>query len=149
VPKKSKTKCPRSGCPITNTLEVIGDRWSLLIIRDLMIWNHHEFSQLRDSGEGIATNILTDRLKTLAAEGIIDSIKHPTNGTKKLYYLTKKGKALLPMMREMIMWGDEFCEGSQAPAAKMKPVRENGDKFMAGVLTELESWEKEYLGPKR
>lgn len=125
---------------------MLGDKWSLLIIRDLMIWNEHEFGGLRDSGEGIATNILTDRLKSLAAAGIINNIKHPTNGTKKLYYLTSKGKALLPLMREMVIWGDAHCEGSQAPPEKMKPVIENGDAFMAGILANLEAWEIEYLG---
>lgn len=116
------------------------------MIRDLMLFNRHEFRELRDAGEGIATNILTDRLKSLASAEIIDSIPHPTNGTKKLYYLTAKGKSLLPLIREMILWGDRHCEGSQAPPEKVKPIRENGEAFSAGVLAQIEEWEKEHLG---
>ncbi len=113
-----------------------------------MFFNRHEFRELRDAGEGIATNILTDRLKSLTAAGIIASIPHPTNGAKKLYYLTDRGKSLLPLMREMILWGDEHCDGSQAPLEKIKPIRKNGAAFMAGVLAQLKKWEKENLKPR-
>lgn len=146
MPKKAD--CPRSGCPITNALEVIGDRWSLIVIRDLMLFNRHEFGELRDAGEGIATNILTDRLKTLSTSGIIGSIPHPSNGIKKLYYLTSKGKSLLPLIREMILWGDLQCEGSQAPADKIRVIREKGKTFMSGVLKKLDAWERKYLKAK-
>ncbi len=110
-----------------------------------MFFNRHEFRELRDAGEGIATNILTDRLRSLAAAGIIDHIPHPTNRTKKIYFLTDRGKSLLPLMREMILWGDEHCDGSMVPPERIEPVREHGIEFMAGVMATLTEWEKEYL----
>ena len=143
MPKKQD--CPRSCCPLTNALEFLGDRWSLLIIRDLMFFERHEFREFLEAGEGVATNILSDRLKNLTTAGIIDSRKHPTNGTKKLYFLTAKGKALLPLLREMILWGDTYCEGSKAPADKIAYLRDHGDTFMDEILATLNKWEEENL----
>lgn len=130
---------------MSKALELLGDRWSLLIIRDLMLRGRHEFSQLRDSPEGIATNILTDRLKSLSEGGLINSIKHPTNGSKKLYYLTKQGKGLLPTLREMILWGDEFFGDAELPPNMRDEMRDYGDGFMADVLAGLDSWENQFL----
>ena len=144
MPKK--TDCPRSCCPLTNALEFLGDRWSLLVIRDLMFFERHEFREFLEAGEGVATNILSDRLKNLTSAGIIDSRKHPTNGTKKLYFLTAKGKALLPLLRELILWGDEHCEGSKAPAEKIEYLRNHGEACMKEIKDTLSSWELENLG---
>lgn len=143
MPKRSE--CPRSGCPLTNALELIGDRWSLLVVRDIMIFNLHEFREFLESGEGVATNILSDRLKTLSSEGIISSIKHPTNGTKKLYYLTEKGKSLYPLMRELILWGDENCEGSRAPQDKIDFLRNHAEAAREELMGTLTLWEEEHL----
>ncbi len=137
---------PRSCCPLTNALEFLGDRWSLLVIRDLMFFGRHEFREFLEAGEGVATNILSDRLKNLTTAGIIESRKHPTNGTKKLYFLTAKGKALLPLLREMILWGDTHCEGSKAPAEKIAYLRDHGDACMKEILDSLKNWELENLG---
>lgn len=142
---RKRSECPRSGCPLTNALELIGDRWSLLVVRDIMIFNHHEFREFLGSGEGVATNILSDRLKTLSAEGIINSVKHPTNGTKKLYYLTGKGKSLFPLMRELILWGDANCEGSRAPREKIEFLRNNGESARQQIMEDMEMWENENL----
>ena len=111
-----------------------------------MFFNRHEFREFLKAGEGVATNILSDRLKNLTSAGIIDSRKHPTNGTKKLYFLTVKGKALLPLMRELILWGDEFCEGSKAPSQKIDYLRNNWDALQKEVLENLRKWEVEQLG---
>ena len=84
----------RSGCPIASVLDLIGDRWTLLVIRDLMFSARHEFGQLLDAAEGIATNILSDRLKRLTQAKLVDSLPHPTHGAKKLYYFDRSRQNL-------------------------------------------------------
>src|SRR3989338_3925487 len=98
----------RSVCPLANALDVVGDRWTLLVIRDLMFMNKHEYHEFANGPEGIATNILSDRLKRLLSTGLIDSRAHPKHRQKKLYYLTSKGKDILPLMVEMIIWGGTY-----------------------------------------
>ena len=88
----------RSGCPINLTLEVLGDKWSLLVIRDMMFGNRRHFRELLSrSEEGIASNILADRLKRLVAEGIITRSGDPSHRQKAIYSLTEKGIELLPV----------------------------------------------------
>jgi len=90
VPGKSKSK-RRSGCPVSISLERFGDRWSLLIIRDLMVRGFRTFKEFQESGEGIATNILADRLQSLEAAGIITAEEEKTDGRRVNYRLTEKG----------------------------------------------------------
>ena len=87
---------PRSECPLSYSLDVFGDKWSLLIIRDLMFSNKCTYNDFIKSDEGIATNILAARLKSLEENGIIDKLEHPDSKAKKLYKLTNKGIELLP-----------------------------------------------------
>src|SRR5215510_2579218 len=92
----------RSGCPINLTLEVVGDKWSLLIIRDMIFGNRRHFrALLTRSEEGIASNILADRLRTLAAEGIISKADDPGHKQRSIYSLTEKGIELLPVLAQM------------------------------------------------
>jgi DNA-binding HxlR family transcriptional regulator len=94
----------RSPCPVAFSLDVLGDRWTLLVIRDLF-FGRTRFKEFAASPEGIPTNILTDRLERLLARGIIEQIP-AEDGTKRLAYrLTRKGKALGPVLRSMRDWG--------------------------------------------
>ena len=94
----------RSSCPVSFSLDVLGDRWTMLVIRDLF-FGRTRFKEFAASPEGIPTNILTDRLERLLARGIIERIP-AEDGTKRLAYrLTKKGKALGPILRAMRDWG--------------------------------------------
>ena len=93
----------RSGCPISNLVDLVGDKWSLLIVRDFFL-ERNTFKQFMDSPEGIATNILTDRLKSLKSKGIIDFAFAPNNTKTKYYYLTDMGIDLYPVVYEMSMW---------------------------------------------
>jgi DNA-binding HxlR family transcriptional regulator len=94
----------RSPCPVACSLDIFGDRWTLLVIRDLF-FGRTRFKEFAASPEGIPTNILTDRLERLLARGIIEQIP-AEDGTKRLAYrLTKKGKALRPVLRAMRNWG--------------------------------------------
>ena len=93
----------RSGCPIANLVDLVGDKWSLLIIRDFFL-ERNTFKQFINSPEKIATNILTDRLKSLLSKGIIDYTYAPNNKKTKYYYLTEMGIDLYPVIYEMAMW---------------------------------------------
>ncbi len=95
-------------CPIRFGLGVFGDRWSLLIIRDMMFRGHARFRDFLDAGEGISTNVLSDRLSRLEARQIISREKDPANGRQVLYKLTDKGKDLLPVMLTIIGWSEKY-----------------------------------------
>ena len=95
----------RSGCPVAISLEMLGDRWSLLIIRDLMVRGSRTFKEFQAAGEGIATNILADRLRKLAAAGILHAEPDRTDARKVNYRLTEKGIDLAPVLLELLVWG--------------------------------------------
>lgn len=95
---------PRSACALANGLELIGDRWTMLIIRDLMFTNKNEFGHLLSSGEGISTNILTERLSRLQAYNVLDKLPHPSHGKKSIYQLTEQGLGLAPVLIELTLW---------------------------------------------
>jgi DNA-binding HxlR family transcriptional regulator len=94
----------RSGCPLNASVEMLGDRWSLLIIRDMLLRGFRTYKQFLESDEGIATNILADRLRRLEAHGILTIKPDPSDGRKVLYTLTQKGIDLTPVLAEMVLW---------------------------------------------
>ncbi len=104
VPAKPRQK-RRSGCPVNLSLEIFGDRWSLLIVRDLMVRGYKTFKEFQNSGEKIATNILSERLVSLEADGILTRTPDPADGRKLIYRLTEKGIALAPIVLELLVWG--------------------------------------------
>jgi len=101
----------RSPCPVSCTLDVIGDKWTLLIIRDLVLGRSH-FSEFQKSPEGIATNILSNRLARLVDHGIVEKYPSTSNPGRDAYRLTAKGKALRPVLRAIVKWGLEHIEGT-------------------------------------
>jgi DNA-binding HxlR family transcriptional regulator len=121
----------RSGCPLNASVEMLGDRWSLLIIRDMMLQDYHSFNQFLNSHERIATNILSDRLKRLESYGIIASTPDPSDGRKLIYSLTKKGQGLAPVLTEMVLWAAAHEEtGNQALVRLMRKDKEH---FLAEI----------------
>ncbi len=110
---KRKTQY-RSGCPVSRTLEIFGDRWSLLIIRDMMVRGYRTFKQFQGSGEGIATNILADRLERLKSTGIVRVETNEEDGRSLNYRLTEKGIDLAPVMLELLIWGAKHEVGAGA-----------------------------------
>ncbi|WP_031287688.1 winged helix-turn-helix transcriptional regulator [Sphingobacterium sp. IITKGP-BTPF85] len=98
----------RSQCPISCSLDILGDRWSLLLIRDLMLSKQCTYSDFLKSEEKIATNILASRLLMLEENGFISKLEHPESKAKVLYTLTKKGIDLLPLLIEMQLWADKY-----------------------------------------
>jgi len=131
VSRRSKTK-RRSGCPVSISLEILGDRWSLLIVRDMMVRAFRTFKQFQQSGEGIATNILADRLKRLEAAGIIASEPDEADRRRVTYRLTEKGIDLAPVLLELLIWGARHEETS-APCAAIDMMAQHRSAILAEV----------------
>lgn len=130
IVKKGKSK-RRSECPLNASVEMLGDRWSLLIIRDMMLRGSRTYKEFLESYEGIATNILADRLRKLEAHGIITTEGDPSDGRKLIYLLTAKGIGLAPVLTEMVLWAAAHEEtGNQSLVREMQKDKE---KFMAAV----------------
>jgi DNA-binding HxlR family transcriptional regulator len=96
----------RSGCPISSTLDVVGDKWSLLIIRDMLVKHKKTFKEISDSDEKIAPSILSARLKLLESYKLIFKMKVPDNKKENIYLLTEKGIRLTPIIIEFSLWGN-------------------------------------------
>jgi DNA-binding HxlR family transcriptional regulator len=125
----------RSGCPLNASVEMLGDRWSLLIIRDMMLRGFKTYKQFLECYEGIATNILADRLRKLVAYGIINTRPDPSDRRKVIYRLTPKGIDLAPVLTEMVLWAAAHEDtGNQALVQLM---RKDKDRFVAGVRERL------------
>lgn len=117
---KKITGChTRSECPITNTLDLIGDKWTLLIIRDMLFLKKKSFHEFLESPEGIATNILTDRLKRLEEHGIIEKRPYQKTPVRYQYILTRRGIDLRPLLVEMVRWGNTYIEGTFVPPKEL------------------------------
>ena len=113
---KKITGClERSVCPITNTLDLIGDKWTLLLIRDMLFLKKKSFNDFLKSPEKIATNILTDRLKRLEEHGIIEKRAYQKAPVRYQYFLTSRGEDLRPILMELIRWGNLHIEGTFVP----------------------------------
>jgi DNA-binding HxlR family transcriptional regulator len=137
----------RSGCPINLTLEVVGDKWSLLVIRDMMFGNRRHFRELlTKSEEGISSNILADRLKRLLEQGIVTWKDDPTHKQKGIYSLTEQGIELLPILAQMSGWGFKYLPVSEELGIRARLLDEGGPKMWAEFMDELR---ETHLGMKR
>ncbi len=105
----------RSKCPVTFALDRFGDKWSLLVVRDLMFRGRETYGEFLESGEGIATNVLADRLKCLETEGLIEKSRDPENKRRVLYRLTEKGLDLAPVLLEMMRWSAKYDADTGTP----------------------------------
>src|SRR5690242_10552810 len=111
---RKKESDHRSGCPINLAVETFGDKWSLIILRDMMFGNRRHFREfLTGSLEGIASNILADRLKTLVTDGLISKSEDPTHKQKAIYSLTEKSIALVPVFAQLGAWGRRWMPASR------------------------------------
>lgn len=105
----------RSPCPIANALDLLGDRWSLVVVRDLLFRDRHTYGELLDSPEGISTNILAERLRRLEEAGVIAKEVYQTRPRRYRYALTEKGEALRPVLMSMIRWANDHIPGTARP----------------------------------
>jgi len=118
---RTKLAKRRSGCPLNASIEMLGDHWSLLIIRDMMLRGSCTFKEFLGSYERIATNILADRLRRLESYGIITTEPDPNDGRKLIYLLTPKGIDLAPVLTEMVLWAAAHERtGNQALVDEMR-----------------------------
>lgn len=127
-----KRRIRRSGCPISVALEAVGDPWSLLVVRDLMFKGHRTFREFQSAGEGIATNILADRLTRLEGCGVLTKRPDPDDARRYFYRLTEKGIDLVPVLVEVVLWAARH-ERTDAPAGTIREMRERREQFLADV----------------
>lgn len=137
----------RSGCPVSISLELLGDRWSLLIIRDLMVRGYRTYKEFLESGEGIATNVLAERLQRLAAAGIITAGKVESDGRKVHYRLTEKGIDLAPVVLELLIWAGRH-EKTQAPCGLIDEFARNRESILAETRRRWQTRDLTPLLPK-
>ena len=140
---RRRTAAWRSGCPLNASVEMLGDRWSLLILRDMMLRGFRRYKQFLESYEGIATNILANRLRHLESNGIIVSDTDPSDGRKLLYSLTSKGIALAPVLTEMVLWAAAY-EKTANPGL-VRRIKDDKEKFLADIL---ELWKRGKTPPR-
>jgi len=132
-----KASKKRSDCPVSSSLDIWGDKWSLLIVRDLMFAKQCTYGDFLKSDEKIATNILASRLQTLEENEIITKSDHPDSKAKVLYKLTQKGIDLLPVMIEINLWADKYFTLSTDSKAILKEVKKDKEKFIKTATKEL------------
>jgi DNA-binding HxlR family transcriptional regulator len=136
----------RSACPISITLDILGDKWTLLIIRDLMFSGKKTYGEFLQSEEKIATNILADRLLILEKTGIVEKKAFPGNKVKNLYQLTPKGIDLSPTLFEIILWGDKYFEIPERVHQLAREIRKDRNGMIKEISKRLAAREAESGG---
>ena len=128
----------RSGCPINLTLEVLGDRWSLIVIRDLMFGDRRRFRELLTrSEEGIASNVLADRLKRLTQAGLLTRRDDPSHRQKAIYSLTEPAIQLVPLLAQMGAWGRRHTPASEDLSIRAELLEAGGPPMWIAFMDEL------------
>jgi DNA-binding HxlR family transcriptional regulator len=146
--RRRQAQEPRSGCPIALSLEMLGDPWTLLIVRDLMFKGRKTFNDFLGAEEGIATNILTDRLARLEENDVIDKAQDQQDRRRFIYRLTAKGIALAPMLVELVVWAAAH-ERTDAPVEVVKAMRTDREGFLRQVRSDWLASRSGAAGPKR
>ncbi len=123
----------RSVCPISCALDLLGDKWTLLVIRDMVFVGKRHFKDFQASGEGIASNILSDRLSRLETQKIIRKSPDPESGRQVIYTLTEKGLALIPILVDLLYWGGRYDQGAEV----IKGIYKRIERDRQGLIDEL------------
>jgi DNA-binding HxlR family transcriptional regulator len=140
----------RSGCPINQTLEVLGDRWSLIVIRDIMFGNLRHFRELlQNSEEGIASNVLADRLKRLVEAGLLTRREDPSHRQKAIYSLAEPAIALVPLLAHMGTWGCKYANPSEELSIRARLLTEGGPRLWDAFMKELRAMHLGAPAPRR
>ncbi len=129
----SKIKKRNTGCPIAFAMDIFGDKWSLVIIRDLMFSGRQTYGEFLEAGEGIATNVLADKLKKLEVEGLIIKLRDPDNLRRYIYQLTEKGTDLAPMLLEIIRWAGKYDPQTAAPEDFLRQIKQNRERVIIEI----------------
>lgn len=136
---KTDNKIDWTGCPIRYGMGIFGDKWSLLIMRDLMFKQKQNYNEFLASEEGISTNILADRLSKLEANGLIKKQQDPHNLAKKIYSLTQKGLDLMPVMLAIVDWSEKYDDKTMVPAEFIESYRNNKARFTQQLIKKLKN----------
>ena len=143
-------KTRRSGCPINLTLEMLGDRWSLIVIRDVMFGNRRHYGDLlRQSEEGIASNILASRLTRLVKAGLLSRADDPTHKQKAIYSLTEASIQLVPLLAHMGAWGRRHTPVSRELSIRAQLLEEGGERMWKAFMAELRNIHLGAPAPRR
>jgi DNA-binding HxlR family transcriptional regulator len=134
---KDDTSALRSQCPISLALDVIGDKWSLLIIRDLMFAGKRHYRELLQSDEGISSNILAERLKRLVDAGVLTKTDDPTHKQKAIYSLTAMGIDLLPVVAQLGIWGRKYMPVTKESAADAARLERGGAALVKSMKAQM------------
>lgn len=141
---------PRSGCPINLTLETLGDRWSLIVVRDIMFGDRRHFRELLGrSEEGIASNILADRLRRLCEAGLLTRSDDASHRQKAIYSLTERAIALVPLLVQMGAWGRRFTPASRPLSIRAQLLEEGGPAMWEAMMAELRARHLGARAPER
>jgi len=140
---RAKTGREELGCPGAFALNIFGDRWSLLIIRDMMLLAKRHYGEFLESPEGIASNILAERLKRFEEAGIVTKTLDSDN-RKNIYELTQKGYDLIPVVLEALLWGAKHNPQHQAPKRFIKRIATERDAVVAEIVAHVRA-RKPYL----
>ena len=132
----------RSDCPFSCSLDIWGDKWSLLIIRNMMFYNLNTYGDFLNAPENIATNILADRLQKLEEAGLIRKEEHPDSKAKIFYSLTAMGIDLLPVMIEIGNWGDKYFKISQQAKVLVRAAKKDKTQFIKSLSKRLSRTDK-------
>jgi DNA-binding HxlR family transcriptional regulator len=147
---RQRDEAHRSGCPINLTLEMLGDRWSLIVIRDVMFGNRRHYRELlNQSEEGIASNILADRLRRLVGAGMLTRADDPTHRQKAIYSLTEPAIELVPLLAHMGAWGRRHTPVSAELSIRAQLLEEGGPRMWAAFMDELRALHLGAPMPKR
>ena len=133
----------RCSCPITSALDIVGDKWSLVIIKQMLFEQKRTFKDFTSSKESIATNILSSRLKMLEDFKIVNKFKHPTNKKTNLYQLTDKGLALTPVVMELTLWSKDHLQEFHHHMNldnQLEAVRKDKEKYYPLIIENYKNW---------
>jgi len=128
---KLKPSARRSDCPIAFALDFVGDKWTLVVLRDMIMLRKRRFQELQAANEGIATNILASRLKRLTAAGMIKRRRDPEQARRAIYTPTAKALDLLPILVELVRWGTKYSPKSAVPPRLLRRMTNDRDGFIA------------------
>lgn len=133
------TKNPRSHCPVSLALEAIGDRWSLLILRDIMLRGKRRYQEFLNSEEGISTNILAERLARLEHQGLISKTIDPVDKRQFRYLPTQKALDLLPVIFEMARWSHKYSPQADPEHPFARRMRTGKETFMREIRSQFDA----------
>jgi len=138
-------KMGRSNCATASALEIVGDRWSLIILRDIIFIGRREYNDLIKLNEGISTNILASRLAWLTDSGILIKHRHPTNKKKFYYEITEKGLDLIPVIMDLAQWGWKHIPGTWSPPEVKSSFLKDRDAFVKDWKERVKKQSQIYL----